>query len=246
MLVEVAGFWTPEYLRDKALLLRAADVPIIICADERHARSALAHDPRVMFFQRRVDAASLIARCERALDECAARESTRSPPALAPSPPAAGAGAGAGAPETSQPPATRRHYIVIPESPSMRAHAVRAGAREARWREDVFGDLTSGGSLKLVARPARGRYGPQIGLIGRSFYAEANADGRRDDALFVHRVMPRAEGNACPDREHAVTLALLDTRHADSAERVDGVAALFAELGREGDRARGRDRRSSC
>lgn len=66
VLVEVAGFWTPEYLREKALLLREAKVPIVVCADERHARGVLASDPRVVFFRGSVDAASLVAACERA------------------------------------------------------------------------------------------------------------------------------------------------------------------------------------
>ncbi len=78
VLVEVVGFWTPEYLAAKAALLRGATVPIVLCVDERHARGALVADPRVVLFRETIDAAAVVAACERALaEQTAARVSTR-------------------------------------------------------------------------------------------------------------------------------------------------------------------------
>lgn len=71
VLVEVVGYWTPEYLAAKSVLLRGAGVPLVFCADERHARADMVSDPRVLLFRRSVDAASLLAACERALPSVA-------------------------------------------------------------------------------------------------------------------------------------------------------------------------------
>jgi predicted nuclease of restriction endonuclease-like RecB superfamily len=80
VLVEVAGFWTADYLADKVALLRAVGVPLVVCADERHARGALATDPRVILFRGRIDPAALLSACERALGSAAAaRVAERSP-----------------------------------------------------------------------------------------------------------------------------------------------------------------------
>lgn len=67
VLVEVVGYWTPEYLAAKRAMLEAARVPIVLCVDERHAGPELASDPRVILFKRRVDAPVLLEACERAL-----------------------------------------------------------------------------------------------------------------------------------------------------------------------------------
>jgi predicted nuclease of restriction endonuclease-like RecB superfamily len=74
VLVEVVGFWTPEYLAEKSALLRAVTAPLVMCEEERLASSELANDPRVVFFRRTVDATRLIAACEDAL------ATARSPP----------------------------------------------------------------------------------------------------------------------------------------------------------------------
>jgi predicted nuclease of restriction endonuclease-like RecB superfamily len=66
-LVEVVGYWTPEYLADKCTMLEAADTPIVLCVDARHARGPLAEHPAVVTFEKRVDAARLGEACERAL-----------------------------------------------------------------------------------------------------------------------------------------------------------------------------------
>jgi predicted nuclease of restriction endonuclease-like RecB superfamily len=67
VLVEIAGFWTPDYVASKAALLRAARVPMIMCIDERHAHGELARDERVIGFEKNVDAPGLVAACERLL-----------------------------------------------------------------------------------------------------------------------------------------------------------------------------------
>jgi len=68
VLVEIAGYWTPEYLAQKAALLDAVRVPFVMCADARHAPERLALDPRVLLFRGAIDAASVLTACERALD----------------------------------------------------------------------------------------------------------------------------------------------------------------------------------
>lgn len=67
VLVEVVGYWTPEYLADKCTMLEAADAPIVLCVDARQARGPLAEHPAVVTFEKRVDVARLVEACERAL-----------------------------------------------------------------------------------------------------------------------------------------------------------------------------------
>ncbi len=201
VVVEVAGFWTPEYLAAKTALLEAASMPFVMCVAERHARGSLASDPRVILFGRTIDAAALIAACERALES--------------------------GRAVVRPPERTRVHYVVIPASPSIAEHATRAGARPDRWSQDVLDDLSAAGEVRTIARAAHPRFGAQIGILGRLFYAEANIDDRRDDALFLHRVMPVARQPGGAPRVHAVRLALLEMGAAASAPRVDRVIALF-------------------
>jgi len=71
VLVELAGWWTPEYIAAKVGLLRAARVPLLLCMDARHASThgAVASDARVILFEKRVDARVLVAACERILGE---------------------------------------------------------------------------------------------------------------------------------------------------------------------------------
>lgn len=68
--IEVVGYWTPEYLAQKAALLDLADVAIVLCIDETHVAQLDASrlgDPRLLPFRKRIDAAKLIERCERLL-----------------------------------------------------------------------------------------------------------------------------------------------------------------------------------
>ncbi len=67
VLVEVVGFWTPEYLARKAALLDEARVPIVFCVDARHAHGALAPSDVVVPFQKRIEVAPLLEACRRAL-----------------------------------------------------------------------------------------------------------------------------------------------------------------------------------
>jgi len=69
VLVELAGWWTPEYIAAKVDLLRAARVPLVLCMDARHAsvHSAVASDERVILFAKRLDACVLVSACERIL-----------------------------------------------------------------------------------------------------------------------------------------------------------------------------------
>jgi uncharacterized protein len=67
VLVEVVGYWTPEYLASKTEALRAVEAPMVVCVDERHARGELAPRPGLLAYRGRVDAAALIGEAERAL-----------------------------------------------------------------------------------------------------------------------------------------------------------------------------------
>jgi predicted nuclease of restriction endonuclease-like RecB superfamily len=65
-LVEIVGFYTPEYLRSKLEALRAAaSRPMIVCVDESLARAEGDVPGAVLRFRRRVDAPSLLAAAER-------------------------------------------------------------------------------------------------------------------------------------------------------------------------------------
>lgn len=67
VLVEVAGYWTKEYLADKRAMMQAARVPLVMCMDERYADLEIKKDPRVIVFKKRIDVHSLLGACERAL-----------------------------------------------------------------------------------------------------------------------------------------------------------------------------------
>jgi len=67
VLVEIAGFWTPDYLANKLARLRQAELPpFILCVDEERA-CALGDLPAsvsIIGFRRRVDAAAVMRRVE--------------------------------------------------------------------------------------------------------------------------------------------------------------------------------------
>jgi len=67
VLLEIAGFWTAEYLRDKLARLRDAKVGrILLCVDERRAcrDEELPEGAELVPFRRKVDAARVLARIE--------------------------------------------------------------------------------------------------------------------------------------------------------------------------------------
>jgi predicted nuclease of restriction endonuclease-like RecB superfamily len=68
-LVEIVGFWTPQYLTEKLARLRAAERPaaFVICIDEERgcAPSELPPGLPVVTFHRRVDAAAVMRAVER-------------------------------------------------------------------------------------------------------------------------------------------------------------------------------------
>lgn len=73
LLVEVVGFYTPEYLRSKLQALRAAaSRPLIVCIDETLACADGELPGSVLRFRRRIDAAKLIEEAERLREACAA------------------------------------------------------------------------------------------------------------------------------------------------------------------------------
>lgn len=67
VLVEIAGYWSEDYLKDKLAMMNAARVPIIMCIDERHVGPELTLDGRFVPFRKTVDVPSLLRACERAL-----------------------------------------------------------------------------------------------------------------------------------------------------------------------------------
>ena len=68
VLVEVVGYWTPEYLASKAEGLRAVEVPMVVCVDELHACGDLSPRSGVLAYRGRVDASALVAEAERMLE----------------------------------------------------------------------------------------------------------------------------------------------------------------------------------
>lgn len=67
VLVELVGFWTPEYLEQKVARLRQAQAgPIVLCVDEARAcaAEALGPDLPVLPYRRRVDARAVLALAE--------------------------------------------------------------------------------------------------------------------------------------------------------------------------------------
>jgi predicted nuclease of restriction endonuclease-like RecB superfamily len=70
VLVEVVGFWTPEYLAKKQHALAAVREPIVVCVDERHTRELgipKTESAVVVTYRDHVDAAVLLDAAERAL-----------------------------------------------------------------------------------------------------------------------------------------------------------------------------------
>jgi hypothetical protein len=68
VLVEIVGFWTPEYLSEKLARLRQAQLPaFVLCIDEDRACSQDDLPPGlpVVRFRRRVDAAAVMREVER-------------------------------------------------------------------------------------------------------------------------------------------------------------------------------------
>jgi predicted nuclease of restriction endonuclease-like RecB superfamily len=66
VLVEVVGYYAPEYLSSKLEALRvAASRPLVACVDERLPLDRAVVPGEVLLFRRRVDAAALLAAAER-------------------------------------------------------------------------------------------------------------------------------------------------------------------------------------
>ncbi len=62
-LVEIVGFWTPDYLSRKLAGLRAARIPnLILCVDEKQqcSEADLPENTPVVRFRRRIDVAKLM------------------------------------------------------------------------------------------------------------------------------------------------------------------------------------------
>lgn len=120
-----------------------------------------------------------------------------------------------------------KHYVTVANKPEIEEHAVRAGAVRERWREDVFDDLLQrGASARVLRLPAKPVHGPQLGIVGQKFYAEAAIDDRRDDAVFIFKIMPLARRPLGSVREYLATFELR-LGGASSAPIADSVEPLF-------------------
>ncbi len=204
--VEIAGFWTPEYLESKRRMLTAADVPIVVCVDGRHGGALLAHGPNVIAFEKAVDVDALVTACEAALG------TFRAPRCAA---------------------IAARHWLTVPVSMRMRAHAVRLGADEERWREDIVSDLVSDEGIRVgIERPEPPGTRLRAFLVGERFLVELTPDGSRNDALFGFRVLePR--GRSLTARHLPVTLALrAPGEHTPAADDVQPTLEKVRELAR--------------
>jgi predicted nuclease of restriction endonuclease-like RecB superfamily len=68
VLVEVVGYWTPDYLAAKRAMMKASGKPLVMCIDERHADAELRDAPNVVAFKKRIDPQALVRACESALE----------------------------------------------------------------------------------------------------------------------------------------------------------------------------------
>jgi len=69
VLVELVGYWTPEYLAEKRALLDAVRVPFVLCLNERYADTTSREATRKPHELARVEVAALLAACDRALSQ---------------------------------------------------------------------------------------------------------------------------------------------------------------------------------
>jgi predicted nuclease of restriction endonuclease-like RecB superfamily len=71
VLIEIVGFWTPQYLASKLEKLRQTDTVCLLCVDEERACAAAALPPHlpVVRFRRRIDAAAVLREVERLTDD---------------------------------------------------------------------------------------------------------------------------------------------------------------------------------
>lgn len=67
VLVEIVGFWTPEYLAGKVDLLDRSTEPLVVCVDGPPLPAAGRHQ-RIVSFVKRIDPGALIRACESALE----------------------------------------------------------------------------------------------------------------------------------------------------------------------------------
>lgn len=203
--VEIVGFWTPEYLAQKARVLTRAGAPVVFCVDERHAHGALAAGAQVITFRGRVDASALLDACERA---------RAAPRVVAPTP--------------------ARYHVIVPDDPRLASAAKAGGARAAFWMLDVVDDLThEGDALRVRAGPVHPEHGPLFALRGKAFYVEAYADPERGDTLLVYRIVALTACPAAsrgPWRERDAALSPLDVRDVARAPPGDDVRALYAAV----------------
>lgn len=209
VLVEVVGFWTPEYLAGKSKLATEADVPLVLCVDARHARGELAPRPGIVPFTRAIDVPALLEACEAAK---AAGGRARL---------ASGAGPVAAACE----PAPTYLLRFSPTSVFAR-FAVAAGASRERWAEEIVADVAGGGRLRVTLLDVHPVYGPQLLLVGERFLLRAGRERSRRDMLFGNAVWRRLAGRALPStRTFEARLVLPPAAH--DAPAYDDVARLF-------------------
>jgi hypothetical protein len=155
-----------------------------MCVDRRHGRGAFNPRPEVLFFDRRIDAAALVAACESVLG------AARDPPSpkeeeARPSPPAQAL--------------PTRHYLIVPNTPTYATFAARAGARPERWREDIVEDLVAGGLLRIAPSRLESVMKGRARLLGARFALEVAQDRLRKDAFFAYRI-ERVRSDACEKR----------------------------------------------
>jgi hypothetical protein len=67
-------------------------------------------------------------------------------------------------------------------------YAQQAGATSTEWANELFEDVTHGGSYVLLQPLGPNSSGSRVGLVGSKFYVEAIRDHHREDLLFVSRV----------------------------------------------------------
>ena len=123
------------------------------------------------------------------------------------------------------------HYLRL--RPFLADHAIRHGADDERWAEEVFNDLTENGHVLTTVPLPDGPKGPVLGLCGDRFFGEVCRDERRSDCLFLFKLwkaddkLPTVE----PSR-HEVGVRLLFNSDADNPI-LDSIDALLPPIPNE-------------
>jgi predicted nuclease of restriction endonuclease-like RecB superfamily len=218
VLVEIVGFWTPEYLAAKAELAAKADRPLVVCVDARHATGALAPRAGVIPFTGHIDVRSLLEACDLVRATWSRKAASASPPPCV------------GPEGTPRNEPILLHVLRFSPTAQFARHAVAAGGSPERWAEEIAADIARGSCLHATLLDVDPVYGPQMLLVGDRFLIRAGRDRLRADALFVNAVWARLPGRPVPATSALPVKLVHPSSDEAAAAAVHDVALLVARL----------------